>query len=108
MIPDAMDKDILEYVANDEPWHIVCGAFYHQFENPRELIDRIFRLYDVGLLEISKSLYKNVEPTPELFEKEAMENNWFEDKNYTEGLWWDIQATEKGFEYVKDRFRKIK
>ena len=64
MTPDNIDKNILEYVANDEPWHIVCGVFYHLFENPRELIDRIFNLYDEGLLVISKSDDTGVEPSP--------------------------------------------
>lgn len=105
MIPDDIDKNILEYVANDEPWHIVCGVFYHKFQNPQELIDLIFKLYQSNLISITKGPNTSTEPSSEVFLKEAKNNNWFEDDDCTDGDWWDIQATEKGFEYVKDRFK---
>lgn len=105
MIPDEINKNILEYVVNEEPWHIVCGAFNNNFKNPKELIHRIFRLYDENLITISKGPSTTVEPTPQSFEKEAVENDWFNNSNCTDGAWWDIKATEKGFEYVKDRFK---
>jgi len=105
MTPDAIDKDILEYVANDEPWHIICGEMYDEFDSPEELIDRIFNLFDEGLVSISKGYKTQFEPTPELFKQEAEANNWFKDINNTNGLWWDIRTTDKGFKFVKDRFK---
>jgi len=63
------DKDILEYVANDAPWHIVCGAMHDEFIRSEELIERIFNLYNEGLLEIQKDPYKKFPQPLNCFEK---------------------------------------
>lgn len=106
MVPDEIDKNILEYVANEEPWHIVCGGFYKDFKDPEELIERIFKLYEENLISIEKGSHTITEPTHEAFRKEAQKNNWFDNIAYTDGDWWDIRATVKGFEYVKERFKQ--
>ncbi len=101
------DITILEYVANGEPWYIVCAAFHKDFDDPNELIQRIFQLQKEGLISITKSPPTTIEPTAEMFKKQAVGSEWFksEDDMPNDDAWWDIIATEKGFAYVKDRFR---
>ncbi|MFZ2642152.1 MAG: hypothetical protein WA117_14230 [Verrucomicrobiia bacterium] len=106
MQPDDIDKDILEYVANEEPWHILCGVFYHRFKDPAELVQRVFRLREEGLISISKGSRTSIEPNPDAFLTDARAHDWHEDSVVAEdSTWWDIVATEMGFEHVKKRFR---
>ena len=101
---DSIDKSILEYVASEEPWHILCGAFYHHFDSPSELIERVFRLFEKGLITIPKAQGTSEEPSYKPFKREAEANNWFENDLFTDGPWWNIVATEEGFRCIKDRF----
>jgi hypothetical protein len=101
---DEKDKEILEYCANEEPWHIVCGAFHHQFVDSREFIDRILILKEKGFIKISG----RIEVTREILFRDAESNNWHENDVVTGGDCWLIRTSETGFEFVKDRFKSTK
>jgi len=101
-----LDKEILEFIVNGEPWHIICGAFVDRFNQPEELIHKIFNFAKEGLIVISPSNNETPVPTIEVFQRESKKYNWYKDTVCTDGLWYDIDTTDKGFEFVKDRFEE--
>ncbi len=104
---DELDKDILEYAANVEPWHILCSVFYYKFTEYSEIIDRVLALQSTGLLSVRKGKETFPNPTRNVLLADAQHYDWYEDVIWPKGNgpWWNIETTERGIEYVKDRFQ---
>ena len=102
---DDQDKAILEYAVNGEPWHIVCGCFYYTFDDPKELVRRVIRLSNNGLIRIEKHTESSAEASIQTLIKQAEDHSWFEEElNPRDDNWWEIRTTDNGFAIVKDRF----
>jgi hypothetical protein len=99
---DNFDKDLLEFVANDEPWHIVCKTFRPKLQVPAELISRVVRLRDAGLITFRPASAVSADDLL----ADALANNWHKDTDWPNGPLWNIVTTEQWFQYVRDRFNK--
>lgn len=96
---DDIDKAILGYVANEEPWHVVCGVFRPRFDEPAEFVEKLFNLRQLGLIEIRSSA-EGPEPTPERLLADGKANHWHEQTDWRQGAIWVLRATDRGFAYA--------
>ena len=81
---DEIDKEILEAAANGEPFHILCAPpWIKQFQNPREGVERIYRLFQQGLLACRRDSDSKWLQPGELSVEElvanAVQNQWYRD-----------------------------
>lgn len=98
---DEIDAAILGYVANEEPWHVVCGAFCPRFDEPADFIEALFRLRDLGLIEIRAS-GGGPEPTFERLLADGKANHWHEQTGWRDGAVWMLRATDRGFACISE------
>ena len=97
------DKQLLELAALKVPWYMVCGEFHERYGSPGDLARRLFELRDAQLLVIRAKHGGDASPTPAMLERDALDNdNYDELDSATEPLW-DIVATNQGFDLIKDR-----
>ena len=75
---DEIDKDILEYTANEEPWHVVCGEFHERFKKPEELVTCLIQLRDLGLIRIERQDNKDAKVDRSDLIEDAIANEWHE------------------------------
>jgi|SRR5690625_4298338 len=102
MKPEDIDLDLLEFIANDEPWHILCPVFYYRYPSPKAFVHRIKKLEEEGYLRFLQSPSPS---EPELLD-EARRNDFWDEEDVTDGPWWDVIATDRGFALVKGRFEQ--
>ncbi|MDP3936776.1 MAG: hypothetical protein Q8R92_01415 [Deltaproteobacteria bacterium] len=93
---DETDKAILGYVANEEPWHVVCGVFCQHFDEPAEFVATLFRLRELGLIEIT-AVAGSPEPTLNRLLADGKANHWHEQTEWRDGAIWTLRATDQGF-----------
>jgi hypothetical protein len=99
---DPLTRELLEYVAQEEPWHIVCAVFHHRFPSPEAFIQTIFELRNRRLITISPERGTDVDATPEALLRDAEAQNFYEDVDWPEGPVWNLLATDAGYELVAD------
>jgi hypothetical protein len=63
MIVDSVDREILEYFLNLEPWRIACGELLDESGEPKDLPERIERLVRAGALAVAQVLGTTEEPS---------------------------------------------
>ena len=100
-----LDKYLLEYAVNEEPWHIVCGVFCCEYGTAEKLAKKLFALKEKGLVSISPELNTLIPPNIKALVDAASQEDNYEDVMVPNEFWWDIKATDKGFNIVRDRFK---
>jgi hypothetical protein len=103
---DAIDLNILEAAVSDEPLHILCAMLEKQFKNIKEIVPRIIELEKNGLIEIQRDPGTNINPTPEDLERISINHKAYGNNSWPEGPTWSINTTEKGYEFIKDKFKQ--
>ena len=101
---DNIDLEILEAAYYDEPWHILCAMVEKHFEDMRDLVPRILRLRDEGLLEIIKDQGTEYDPSVSDLEKIALTYELYGTDRWPESPTWSMKTTDTGFKHIKDRF----
>ena len=98
---DPLTKELLEYVAQEEPWHIVCAVFHYRFPSLDALVQTLFELRDRKLLTISTDRGTEVEATPEALLRDAEAHDFYEEVDWPEGPVWNVIATSAGYDLVR-------
>ena len=96
-----IDKDLLQLVAIEVPWPMVCGEFYERYNSVDELVRRLFQLRDEGLLQISNNEDLESFPNPAMLRSEASVHGNFEDIESLVASVWRIVATSAGYDLIK-------
>ena len=100
-----LDKELLESLALELPWEIVCDEFQQRYGSPGALARRLCELQHVELLTIRSRASGELETSAGALETDAVANSCYADITGTSKLGWDIAATDNGFEVVKERLR---
>ncbi len=98
------DQSLIELVALEVPWFIVCSEFHHEYGSAEALVLRLFELRHLELLEINPS-EPTGDVTPEALVSDALANDCYEDCQFPALSSWVIVATALGFEQVRDRLK---
>ena len=99
---DDTDREILEYLSVEEPWHILCGELIDEAGEPRDLPERVERLWRAGAIAIRKRCGTQEEPTAENLRNDAERNDWHSGEKVRDQPWWDLLATEKAGQMLGD------
>ena len=101
-----LDEELLELIALQVPWYMVCGEFHQRYGSAGALARRLFELREAGLLEIRSRSGEAVDLTPEAMEADALENDCYEEIESVREPRWDIIATDVGFSSIETRLGK--
>lgn len=99
-----LDKELLELLALEVPWDMVCGEFHEQYGSPGALARRLFELCHAELATISSRAPGESETSPGALEADALMNACYADLAAQEPRW-DIVATDDGYERIKVRLK---
>ncbi len=98
------DKELLQLVAIEVPWPMVCGEFHTLYDSVDELVRRLFQLRDEGVVRIS-TVEDGTDgesfPDPAALRNEALVHGNFEDIELLVESVWRIVATAAGFALIK-------
>jgi len=100
-----LDKALLELLALEVPWSMVCGEFHERYGSPGALARRLFELYHAELLTIRSTGSSGSEMSPGVLEADALKNSCYAGVADTAEPGWSIVATDGGFEKIKDRLK---
>ena len=100
------DLQVLELVALEVPWFIVCSEFHHKYGSAEALALRLYELRHLELLEIESSELGG-DVTLQALVSDAIANGCYEDCDFPSRSGWVIVATAQGFEHVQSRFRRL-
>ena len=101
-----LDKELLELLALQVPWYMVCGEFHERYGSAARLAQRIVELQHAEILEI-RSKDRSAPPvSAQDLERDALENDCYDDLEATREPQWTLVATEKGFRLIEDRLRE--
>ncbi len=96
-----IDKDLLQLVAIEVPWPMVCGEFHGRYGSVDELVRRLFELLGGGLLQIACGAGGASDPDPVSLRSEAVAHGNFEDIEMITESDWCIVATNKGYAIIE-------
>ena len=96
-----IDKDLLQLVAIEVPWPMVCGEFHGSYGSVDELVRRLFELLGGGLVQIASVEDEESSPGPASLRNEAKAHGNFEDINLLAESPWRIVATSKGYALIE-------
>jgi len=99
---DSLTRELLEYVAQEEPWHIVCAVFHHRFPSPEVFVQALFELRERELLSIEPGRGIDVQPTPDALLREARAHDFYEDVDWPSGPVWKLLATDAGVHVARE------
>jgi hypothetical protein len=102
----SIDKELLQLVAIEVPWAMVCGEFHGRYDSVDELIVHLFQLQNEGLIEISNNSDPDMFANPEVLRNEALAHGNFEDIETLEASAWRIAATSAGYDRIKSELDK--
>lgn len=97
-----VDGELLELLALQSAWYMVCGEFYEAYGSPGALASRLFELRAAGLIEIHARA-ANAELSAAALEADAINNDCYRDLSATNEPRWDLVATDAGFQMIKGR-----
>ena len=98
-----LDKDLLELLALQVPWYMVCGEFHERYGSPGALARRLFALRDAELVSIRVKESTEAKLSPEALEADALSNECYDNLEATREPIWYMVSTDRGYELVKDR-----
>ena len=98
-----LDKDVLELVALEVSWEMVCGEFYERFGSADLLAKRLFELRQGELLSITATDADGDILDYRQLVADALAHDCYEDSDLSRAPRWRIVATDKGFEHVRGR-----
>ena len=101
-----IDKELLQLVAFEAPWAMVCGEFHGRYDSVDELVKHLFQLLKEGLVEIFNSSDPDMLANPEVLRNEALAHENFEDIETLEASAWRIAATSAGYGRIKSELDK--
>jgi len=100
-----LDKKLLELLALEAPWDIVCAEFHEWYGSPGALALRLFELYHADLVTIRSTASGESEMSPSALETHALRNSCYADPADITEQGWSIVATDAGFQTIKDRLK---
>ncbi len=96
-----IDRDLLQLVAIESPWPMVCGEFHGRYGSVDELVRRLFELLGGGLVQIACGEGGASVPDPDVLCSEAVAHGNFEDIELMTESAWCIVATSKGYALIE-------
>ncbi len=95
------DKDMLQLLAIEVSWPMVCGEFHESYGSVEALVKRLFEFKDQGLVQITSSDDKQLLAVPAALCSEAENHGNYNDIELMAESGWSIAATNKGYALIK-------
>jgi len=95
------DKDLLQLLAIEVPWSMVCGEFHGQFATVEALVKRLFELRDAGLVQIISEADEDAFAEAAALCAEAAVYDNFEDVSMLSSSNWRLAATAQGYALIE-------
>jgi len=101
-----LDKELLDLLALEAPWPMVCFDFHVRFGSANALARRLSELERAGLLELRSSAPGESHISAAALEADASLNANYDGFAHLKEHRWALVATNSGFAAIADRLGK--
>jgi len=99
-----IEKDMLFYCSNEEPWHKVCADNIDNFRTKDVFFEQLFGLINENYLEIVDSTAAFPTFVIEEMKKNAQSNDYYINGETDDGPKWKMITSDKGMKLIADYF----